>query len=133
MPAVAIRRLVLFSPDCLVRISASPSGTGVHIAPLKKNVKHRTPPETTNIDKSGDFSQLEITLLHTELLNVIDVPHFLTTTGVTSVDDREMTRVLEHKGSGTTLWWFSGLTPHVSYILSGTTLNRLWCRGGTTL
>ncbi len=108
MPAVAIRRLVLFSPDCLVRISASPSDTGVHIAPLKKNVKHRTPPETTNIDNSGDFSHLEITLLHSELLNVIDVPHFLTTTGVTSVDDRQMTPVLEHKGLGPLCGVFPG-------------------------
>ena len=91
---------MLFFPDYLVGISASPSGTGVHIASLKKNVKHRTPPETTNIDNRGDFSHLEITLLHTELLNVIDVPHFLTTTGVTSMDAREMTRVLEHKGLG---------------------------------
>jgi hypothetical protein len=74
-----------------------------------------------------------ITLLHPESTVVITVQHFLATLGVTWADHRRKTCVLEHKGSGTTLWYFPVLTAHLSYILGGTTVNRFWYRCGTTL
>ena len=75
----------------------------------------------------------EITLLHRESTVVITVQHFLEALGVTWADHRRKTCVLEHKGSGTTLWCFPVLTAHLSYTLSGTTVNRFWYRCGTTL
>jgi hypothetical protein len=48
-------------------------------------------------------------------------------------DYRRRTHVLEHKGSGTTLWCFPVLTAYGSCVLSGTTPNRLWYHCGTTL
>ena len=90
---------------------------------------HGNEPKSTIVN----ICSREIMLLHPESTVVITVQHFLATLGVTWADHRRKTCVLEHKGSGTTLWCFPVLTAHLSYILSGTTVNRFWYRCGTTL